>query len=91
MQMQEKPAMHFSHIKTNNYLPYLMGALWAKENKLDDAVILNNYNRVADATIANIFLVKNSIITTPSLSEGCVDGVMRKYLLHSFQKENISV
>jgi aminodeoxychorismate lyase len=80
----------FSHIKTNNYLPYLMGALWAKENKLDDAVILNNYNRVSDATIANIFLVKNTIITTPSLNEGCVAGVMRKYLLYSFQKENIS-
>jgi aminodeoxychorismate lyase len=80
----------FSHIKTNNFLPYLMGALWAKENKLDDAVILNNYNRIADATIANIFLVKNNVITTPALSEGCIDGVMRKYLLHSFQKENIS-
>ncbi len=63
-----------------------MGALWAKENKLDDAVIFNNYNRVADATIANIFLVKNNIITTPSLNEGCVAGVMRKYLLHCFQK-----
>lgn len=80
----------FSHIKTNNYLPYLMGALWAKENKLDDAVILNNYNRVADATIANIFLVKNNIITTPSLKEGCVAGVIRSYLLHSFEKEKIS-
>jgi aminodeoxychorismate lyase len=80
----------FSHIKTNNYLPYLMGALWAKENKLDDAVILNNYNRIADATVANIFLMKNNFIITPSLSEGCVAGVMREYLLHSFQKENIA-
>jgi aminodeoxychorismate lyase len=80
----------FSHIKTNNYLPYLMGALWAKENKLDDAIILNNYNRIADATIANIFLAKDNIITTPSLKEGCVAGVMRSYLLQSFQKENIS-
>ncbi len=80
----------FSHIKTNNYLPYLMGVLWAKENKLDDAFILNNYNRIADATIANIFLVKNSTIRTPALSEGCVGGVMRKFLLDCFQKENIA-
>jgi branched-chain amino acid aminotransferase len=80
----------FSHIKTNNYLPYLMGAQWAKENKLDDAIILNNYNRIADATIANVFLVKNNIVKTPSLAEGCVAGVMRSYLLHAFQTENIS-
>ena len=79
----------FSHIKTNNYLPYLMAALWAKENKLDDAIVLNNYNRIADATIANIFLLKDGKIKTPALSEGCISGVMRKYLLKTLQKENI--
>jgi branched-chain amino acid aminotransferase len=84
-----KTADAFSHIKTNNYLPYLMGVLWAKENKLDDAIILNNHNRVADATIANIFLVKDNSITTPSLTEGCIAGVMRSYLLHTFQTENM--
>lgn len=79
----------FSHIKSNNYLPYLMAALWAKENKLDDAIILNTYNRIADATIANIFLVKDGKIKTPALSEGCVSGVMRKFLLQLLLKENI--
>lgn len=79
----------FSSIKTNNYLPYLMAALWAKQNKLDDAIVLNNYNRIADATIANIFLVKNGKIKTPSLREGSINGVMRRYLLKALQKENI--
>jgi len=79
----------FSPIKTNNYLPYLMAALWAKENKLDDAIVLNNYNRIADATIANIFLVKDGKIKTPALSEGCISGIMRRYLLKALQQENI--
>lgn len=79
----------FSHIKTNNFLPYAMGALWAKKNKLDDAIILNNYNRVADATIANIFLVKDGQVQTPALSEGCVSGVMRRFLIECLKKENI--
>jgi branched-subunit amino acid aminotransferase/4-amino-4-deoxychorismate lyase len=81
----------FSHIKSNNYLPYTMAALWAKENKLNDAFLLNNFNRLADATIANIFIVKDGKVKTPALSEGCVGGVMRRYLLTCMRKENIPV
>jgi branched-subunit amino acid aminotransferase/4-amino-4-deoxychorismate lyase len=81
----------FSHVKSNNYLAYAMAALWAKEQKLNDALLLNSFNRVADATIANVFIVKDGLIKTPALSEGCVGGVMRKYLLQSLRKENMPV
>jgi branched-chain amino acid aminotransferase len=73
----------FSNFKSANYLPYVMGAQYAKENKWNDSLILNQYDRVCDATIANIFWVKNGDIFTPPLSEGCVAGVMRKYLIES--------
>lgn len=81
----------FSHIKSNNYLAYAMAALWAKEQKLNDALLLNSFDRVADATIANVFIVKDGFVKTPALSEGCVSGVMRKYLLQLLRKENIPV
>src|SRR5215204_740550 len=71
----------FSNLKSANYLPYVMAAIWAKENKLNDALILNQHERICDATIANIFWVKDARIFTPSLSEGCVAGVMRKKIL----------
>jgi branched-subunit amino acid aminotransferase/4-amino-4-deoxychorismate lyase len=86
-----KTSDHFSHIKSNNYQAYTMAALWAKEQKLNDALLLNGHDRVADATIANIFIVKDGVIKTPALSEGCVNGVMRRYLLQSLGKENIPV
>ena len=79
----------FSHIKSNNYLPYTMAAIWAKENKLNDAFLLNNYNRIADATIANIFIVKNKIVQTPALSEGCIGGVVRRYLIEQMHTHSI--
>jgi aminodeoxychorismate lyase len=79
----------FSAIKNNNFLCYTMAALWAKENKLNDAVILNPYNRIADTTVANIFIVQNGIVKTPALSEGCIAGVMRKYLMECLRKEGI--
>ncbi|MEO5562581.1 MAG: aminotransferase class IV, partial [Chitinophagaceae bacterium] len=42
---------------------------------------MNEHERIADAGIANVFLIKNKTIITPPLIEGCVGGVMRKYLL----------
>ena len=71
----------FSNLKSANYLPYVMAAIWAKENKLNDALILNQHGRICDSTIANVFWVKENSIFTPPLNEGCVAGVMRKKIL----------
>ena len=81
----------FSNLKTNNYLPYIMGAIWAKENHLNDALILNTNEFIADSCIANVFLVKDENIITPSLQSGCVAGVMRKHVMQQLQQNNITV
>jgi aminodeoxychorismate lyase len=72
-----------SNLKHNNYLPYVMGALHAKKEKWNDAIILNSANRICDTTIANIFIIKDEIIYTPSLTEACVAGVMRNYIVRN--------
>ncbi|MBO9571258.1 MAG: aminotransferase class IV [Chitinophagaceae bacterium] len=76
-----KSCDHLSNIKSNNYLPYAMAAIHAKENKWNDCALINTYGRICDASIANIFWVKNGNVFTPPLTEGCVAGVMRRYLL----------
>ena len=70
-----------ANLKSNNFLPYAMAALWAKEQKLNDAILLNSFGRICDTSIANIFMVSNGKLVTPSLNEGCVAGVMRKWLV----------
>ena len=72
----------FSNLKSANYLPYVMAAIWAKENKLNEALIVNSNERICEATIANVFWVKNGRIFTPPLSEGCVAGIMRAVILN---------
>jgi branched-chain amino acid aminotransferase len=77
-----------SNLKHNNYLPSVIAALYAKKEKWNDALILNSYDRICETTIANIFLIKDEIIYTPPLSEGCVAGIMRAFLieqLHSLK------
>lgn len=75
----------FSNLKSANFLPYTMAALYAKENKLNDCLVLNTKNNIADSTITNVFIIKNELIITPALTEGCINGVMRKYLLKKLQ------
>jgi branched-chain amino acid aminotransferase len=72
---------HYANLKTNNFLVYVQAALEAREQKWNDALVLNSENRVADSTIANIYWVKDNRIFTPSLTEAPIQGVMRRYLL----------
>ncbi|MDR3712904.1 MAG: aminotransferase class IV [Puia sp.] len=71
----------FANLKSNNFLIYAMAALYARQQHLDDCLVLNSHGRLADSTISNIFYIRGGILYTPPLSEGCVAGVMRRFLL----------
>jgi branched-chain amino acid aminotransferase len=80
-----------SNIKHNNFLPYVMASMHVAKQKWNDAVVLNIEGRICETTIANIFLIKDGIVHTPSLSEGCIAGIMRKHILQQLAKSNIPV
>jgi branched-chain amino acid aminotransferase len=71
-----------SNLKHNNFLPYVLAALHAKKEKWNDAILLNSDGRLCDTTIANIFLIKDEVIYTPSLQEACIAGVMRRHIIN---------
>ena len=71
----------FANIKSNNYLLYAVAARSARLQHWNDALILNQHGRICDTTIANLFLVRQGVLYTPALAEGCVAGVMRRHLL----------
>lgn len=81
----------FSHLKSANYLPYTMAAIYAKANKLNDCLVLNTDGNIADGTIANIFLIKEGVVITPGPDQGCVNGVMRRHLLEKMKDAGYSI
>ena len=87
----KKMTDNFCNLKHNNYLAYFMGALFAKQQQCNDAVILNNHDRICDSTIANIFMIKNGSIFTPPLTEGCVAGIMRKFIIQQLGEHGYAV
>ncbi len=80
-----------SNLKTNNFLPYIMAIIQAKESGCNECIILNNHGRICDASRGNIFIIINGHIYTPPLSEGCIAGVMRKNLLTLLKNKTYKV
>lgn len=72
-----------ANYKTTNALVYAIAAQQVKTNKWNDALVLNNKGNIIESTIANIFWIKDGQVYTPPLSEGCVAGVMRRYIIES--------
>jgi branched-chain amino acid aminotransferase len=70
-----------SNFKLNASLPFVLAALHKQALGLDDCLLRNTAGRLACATSANIFWVKNGQLHTPPLTEGCVAGTLRATVL----------
>ncbi len=86
---QTKSSSSISTIKSLNCNVSVLGSIYAREKKMDDAILFNNHNRAIEATGSSLFIVKNNRIITPPLSDGCADGVMRKQIFLCASKLNI--
>ena len=75
-----------STIKTNNKALNVIGSIYAKENNFNNCLLLNTNKNVIEALNGNIFLVKNNIIKTPPLLDGCMKGIIRGKLIEIINK-----
>lgn len=75
-----------STVKTNNRMLNTLANIFAEENDLDNCVLLNERKGVVEVTNGNIFVIKGNIIKTPSLTEGCIKGVVRMKLIEMISK-----
>lgn len=71
----------WANIKSCSSMRYVAAARFRQAQGLDDCFLLNSHGRVAEASSSNLFAVFNQTLITPPLTEGCVAGVMRAYLL----------
>ncbi len=70
-----------SSIKTTNKLINITASIYASENDLDNCLLLNDTKNVIEALQGNLFMLKGNRLITPPVSEGCLNGVMRKQIL----------
>lgn len=83
---QKKNSGSLSNLKSVNALIYVLASLFAKKKSFDDAIIFNENNLPIETSNSNIFILKNNVIITPNLSQGCVDGTMRRLIIDILKK-----
>ncbi|GAA4271884.1 aminotransferase class IV [Aquimarina gracilis] len=70
-----------STLKSNNKLVNILGGIFAKENGFDNCLLMNSNKMIIEALNGNLFLVKDDVIKTPPVADGCLKGVLRTQLL----------
>ena len=70
-----------SSIKSTNKIINITGSIYADENGLDNCILMNDSKNVVEALQGNIFMLLGDKLITPPVSEGCLNGVMRKQIL----------
>ena len=81
-----------SSIKTTNKILNITASIYARENDLDNCLLLNDSKNVVEALQGNLFMLKGNTLVTPPVSEGCLNGVMRKQIIKLARTiENIEV
>ncbi|KVV15413.1 aminotransferase class IV [Flavobacterium sp. TAB 87] len=77
-----------SSIKSTNKLINVTASIFANENDLDNCLLLNDAKNVIEALQGNLFMVVGNKLITPPISEGCLNGVMRKQIIELAKKES---
>ena len=75
-----------SNVKSVNASVSVLGAIYANEFGFGSSVLMNTDANYIETTNSNIFIVKEGRIYTPPLTDGCVDGTMRNWVL---SQENV--
>lgn len=75
-----------STLKTNNRLINVTGSIFASENDYQNCLLLNQDKNIVEALNANLFVVKDKVVKTPPLQDGCIKGVMRKQIIEILEK-----
>ena len=70
-----------SQLKTTNKILNVIAGVYAKENGYENCLLLNGEKHVVEAINGNVFMVQGNTVKTPPLSEGCLNGIIRKKLM----------
>ena len=85
-------AQLLSTLKSNNRLVQITGSIFAEENGYQNCLLMNDAKNVVEALQGNLFMLSGNTLVTPPLSDGCLNGIMRKQILAITRKmENLEV
>lgn len=74
-----------SSLKTTNKIIQVVASVFAKENGFDDCILINDEKNVVETISGNIFMFLDNQMITPPVSDGCLNGIMRKQVINELK------
>ena len=68
-------------VKSLNYMNSVLAKIEANHAEADDAILLDRRGFVSEATVTNLFLVKDGKLATPSSAAGILHGLTRDRII----------
>jgi len=75
-----------STLKTTSCLINITASIFAQENDYENCLLINDEKNVIEAINGNIFVIKDNVISTPPIADGCKNGIIRKKLIEIINK-----
>ncbi|WP_246472488.1 aminotransferase class IV [Azospirillum tabaci] len=70
-----------SRVKSLNYLDSILARQEAATRGAGEALLLNSAGRLAESSVANLFIVRGGRLLTPPVAEGALPGIRRALIL----------
>jgi branched-chain amino acid aminotransferase len=70
-----------ARVKSLNYLNSVLSKGEARRLGADEALVLNSSGHIAEASVANVFALRDGELVTPPTTDGCLDGITRQCVL----------
>ncbi len=80
-----------SRFKTMNALKYVVAGIEKKERGLDEIILLDYKGHVSETLTSNIFWKIGHVYFTPPISTGCIEGIMRNWLMKKLKSDGFDV
>lgn len=81
----------YAQLKSTSYALYYSAYQEARKLGFEEALILNSRGYVCEASRSNIFLVKDTVLFTPSLGCGCLKGITREAVFALARKQAFKI
>lgn len=78
-------------IKTTNRLRNVLAWEEARANDCWEALFENHEGDLTEGTISNLFLVRDGVLITAAIDQGCLSGIVRERILSSLELEPMEI
>jgi len=68
-------------VKSTSYAENVIALDWAKQRGASEALFANCAGHLCEGTGSNVFIVRDGVVSTPTLASGCLGGITRELVV----------